>query len=74
VTIGAAQKIIALAVGSTVLILGAAMIVLPGPGLVVIPLGLAVLAAEFIWARRLVTRLREEVRSVANSAIAAKPE
>jgi tellurite resistance protein TerC len=74
VTIGAAHKIIALAVGSTVLILGAAMIVLPGPGLVVIPLGLAVLAAEFIWARRLLTRLRDEVRSVASSAIAAKPE
>jgi tellurite resistance protein TerC len=74
VTLGAAHKIIALAVGSTVLILGVAMIVLPGPGLVVIPVGLAVLAAEFIWARRLLTRLREEVRSVAGSATAAKPE
>ncbi len=74
VTLGAAHNIIALAVGSTVLILGVAMIALPGPGLVVIPVGLAVLAAEFIWARRLLTRLREEVRSVAGSATAAKPE
>jgi tellurite resistance protein TerC len=74
VTLGAARNIIALAVGSTVLILGVAMIVLPGPGLVVIPLGLAILAAEFVWARRLLTRLREEVRSVAGSTIAAKPE
>jgi len=74
VTLGAAHNIIALAVGSTVLILGVTMIALPGPGLVVIPVGLAVLAAEFIWARRLLTRLREEVRSVAGSATAAKPE
>ena len=74
VTIGAAHNIIALAIGSTLLILGVAMIVLPGPGVVVIPIGLAVLAAELIWARRLVTRLREEVRSVASSTIAAKPE
>jgi tellurite resistance protein TerC len=74
VTLGAAHNIIALAVGSTVLILGVAMIVMPGPGLVVIPVGLAILAAEFVWARRLVTRLREEVRSVASSTIAVKPE
>jgi len=74
VTLGAARNIIALAVGSTVLILGVAMIVLPGPGLVVIPLGLTILAAEFVWARRLLTRLREEVRSVAGSTIAAKTE
>ncbi len=74
VTIGAARKIIALAVGSTVLILGVAMVVLPGPGLVVIPIGLVVLAAEFVWARRLLTRLRDEVRSVASSTLAAKPE
>ncbi len=74
VTLGAAYKIIALAVGCTLLILGVAMIALPGPGLVVIPLGVAVLAAEFVWARRLVKRLREELRSVASATIASKSE
>ena len=74
VTIGAAHNIIALAIGSTLLILGVAMIVLPGPGLIVIPVGLAILAAEFVWARRLLVRLREEVRSVASSASAASPK
>ena len=74
VTLGAAHKIIALVVGSTVLILGIVAFVIPGPTLVMIPISLLVLAAEFVWARRLVTRLREEVRSVANSAVAAKPE
>lgn len=66
VTIQAARKIIILVVGSTLILVGAAMIVLPGPATVVIPLGLGVLATEFIWARRLLDRLREEVRSVAN--------
>lgn len=33
-------------------VLGVAMIVLPGPAVVVIPAGLAILATEFLWARR----------------------
>src|SRR3989442_5551286 len=41
------------------------MIVLPGPALVVIPVGLAILATEFVWARRLLERVREQVRRVA---------
>jgi len=40
------------ALGGTVLILGIAMIVLPGPAFIVIPAGLAILAIEFAWARR----------------------
>jgi len=74
VTQSAAHKIIALVVGSTALILVVAMIVLPGPGLVVIPIGIAILSAEFVWARRLLSRLREEVRSVASSASSASPK
>lgn len=38
--------------GGTVLLLGVAMIVLPGPAFIVIPAGLAILAIEFAWARR----------------------
>jgi tellurite resistance protein TerC len=38
--------------GGVVLVLGVAMIVLPGPAIVVIPLGLAILATEFAWAKR----------------------
>jgi tellurite resistance protein TerC len=45
-------------VGATVLALGVAMLVLPGPGLLVIPFGLAILATEFVWARRWLQRLR----------------
>lgn len=35
------------------LLAGLAMIVLPGPGIVVIIAGLAILASEFSWAERL---------------------
>ena len=39
-------------VGGTVVVIGVAMIVLPGPAIVVIPAGLAILAIEFECARR----------------------
>lgn len=45
------KAIVALA-GGTVLALGVAMLVLPGPAIVVIPCGLAILATEFVWAER----------------------
>ncbi|MEB2343535.1 MAG: TerC/Alx family metal homeostasis membrane protein [Deltaproteobacteria bacterium] len=63
-TLTAARKLIVLVLGATVLVIGAAMVVLPGPALVVIPAGLAILASEFVWARRLLQRLRNEVRSL----------
>jgi len=46
------KRILVAVVGGTVLAFGIALIVLPGPAFVVIPLGLAILAAEFAWARR----------------------
>jgi tellurite resistance protein TerC len=46
--------------GFTVLILGIAMILTPGPGWLTILLGLGILAAEFVWARRLLDRLKEQ--------------
>jgi hypothetical protein len=39
-------------IGGTILLLGVAMVILPGPAIVVIPAGLAILATEFIWAKR----------------------
>lgn len=39
-------------IGGTVVLLGIAMILLPGPAFIVIPAGLAILATEFLWARR----------------------
>lgn len=53
VTLRQSRRVIALLVGSAVVLLGLVMIPGPGPGLLVIPIGLAILGAEFVWARRL---------------------
>lgn len=52
------RKVIYSVLGITVLLIGIAMIVLPGPAVVVIPLGLAILAGEYAWARRVIRRGR----------------
>jgi uncharacterized protein (TIGR02611 family) len=45
-------------IGFTVLLVGVAMIVLPGPAFLVIPLGLAILATEFVWAKALLDKAK----------------
>ena len=61
-----ARRIAILAVGSTIVALGVVMLVTPGPGLVVIPIGLAVLGIEFAWARLWLRKVRQGI-SGANS-------
>jgi len=55
-----ARKVVVAVLGSTILALGIALIVLPGPAVVVIPLGLAILGSEFLWARRLLRRVKQD--------------
>ena len=59
-----ARRIIVLVIGLTVLALGAALIVLPGPAFVVIPVGLAILATEFEWARRWLHQIKAGARTL----------
>lgn len=56
-----ARRVAVLAVGSTVILLGIVMLVTPGPGLIVIPIGLAILGAEFAWARHWLRKVRETI-------------
>ena len=56
-----ARRIAILAVGSTVVALGIVMLVTPGPGLIVIPIGLAILGLEFAWARAWLRKVRERI-------------
>ena len=51
-------KAVVLATGLTLLVAGAAMLVLPGPGWAAIFLGLVILASEYVWAERLLDPLR----------------
>jgi len=59
-----AKRLIIAVIGFTVLLTGIAMIVLPGPAIVVIPIGLAILATEYVWARRLLDRVKSSAPSV----------
>ena len=52
------RKLVYSVIGITVLLIGIAMIVLPGPAFIVIPIGLAILASEYAWARRIIRRGR----------------
>ncbi|MCW5570161.1 MAG: PGPGW domain-containing protein [Steroidobacteraceae bacterium] len=54
-----ARRIVITLTGFTVLFVGFAMIVLPGPAFVVIPAGLAILGLEFAWARHTLRALRK---------------
>jgi uncharacterized protein (TIGR02611 family) len=56
--------------GLTLLLGGIAMLVLPGPAFVVIPVGLAVLSLEFTWAERLLDRSLEEAAKAQQKAAA----
>lgn len=57
-TIRQVRKFIIALVGFTVLAVGLAMIVLPGPAIIVIPAGLGILGLEFSWASRLLKQMR----------------
>ena len=53
------RRIIVTVIGATVLLIGIALLVLPGPAFIVIPVGLAILATEYAWARRWLKRARQ---------------
>ncbi len=55
------RRIVIAIVGSSVLLIGLVMLVTPGPAFIVIPTGLAILAIEFVWARRWLKKLREMI-------------
>ncbi len=55
------RKIFIGIVGGTVLLIGIAMILLPGPAILIIPAGLAILATEFAWAQRWLHRARTKM-------------
>ena len=50
------RKIVVAVIGGTIVVVGVALLVLPGPAFIVIPIGLIVLATEFAWARYVLRR------------------
>ena len=58
--------------GFTLLGVGAVMLVTPGPGWLVIFLGLTLLAAEFVWARRLMDRMKQQGARLKDSVLRSR--
>src|SRR5262245_48492610 len=54
------KRIAVTIVGFLVLLAGLIMLVVPGPGIPVILLGLAILGTEYLWARRLLNMAKEK--------------
>jgi uncharacterized protein (TIGR02611 family) len=59
-TVEQVRRVFLIIAGFTLLLAGGVMLVTPGPGMLVIFLGLGLLAAEFVWARRLMERVKHE--------------
>jgi uncharacterized protein (TIGR02611 family) len=61
------KRILVIISGSAVVIAGVALLVLPGPGFLVIFTGLAILSSEFEWADRMRERVKERAEQAAKA-------
>lgn len=69
------KRVIVSIIGVTVLLIGIALLVLPGPAFIVIPIGLAILATEYAWARRWLKKARRiaiDARQVATDLVSGR--
>jgi len=58
------RRVVVGVIGGTIVLIGIALLVLPGPAFIVIPLGLLILGSEFAWARRLLRRGKDMIGRV----------
>jgi len=65
-TVSLAQRIAKIILGFVILLAGLLMIITPGPGGLVILVGLTLLASEFQWAKRLLDRLKDKSMQLLN--------
>ncbi len=68
-TVQQAKRLIRIVIGFTVLLVGCIMLVTPGPGMAAIIGGLAILATEFVWAKRLMNRFKDGANHLKNSVL-----
>ncbi len=62
-----AKKLAVGVIGSTILIIGLVLLVMPGPGFLVIIVGLGILASEFVWAKSLLEKAKNHYHKTKNS-------
>ncbi len=63
-----AKRVVILVVGTALVVAGLAMLVLPGPGILVIIGGLAVLASEFAWAETMLDKAKDQAQKAGQAA------
>ena len=66
------RKFVVFCIGGTVLLFGIILVFLPGPAIVVIPIGLTILATEFVWARQLLKTLKKKAGEFKDRAFPKK--
>jgi tellurite resistance protein TerC len=67
------RRVIISVIGATALLIGVALLVLPGPAFIVIPIGLAILATEYAWARRWLKKVRRMASNVVSIGSRERP-
>ncbi len=68
-TLQQAKRLIIFVIGITVLLIGCLLALpgIPGPGILIIIAGLAILGTEFIWAKKLLKRFEHHANNIKNS-------
>ena len=56
-----ARRVVIFMIGMTILLFGILLIFIPGPAIIVIPLGLLILATEFIWAKKILDKMKQKM-------------
>lgn len=62
-----ARRLVIFVIGVTVVLFGVILLFTPGPGTVFLLAGIGVLATEFVWARHLLKKVKEQAIQTGNS-------
>ncbi|MBH32413.1 MAG: hypothetical protein CMD90_02060 [Gammaproteobacteria bacterium] len=62
------KRFFVLLVGSIIVLVGVFLIFTPGPAIIVIPFGLAILATEFSWAKSLLKKFKNKTSEISRGA------
>lgn len=66
------KRIVVAVIGFTILAIGILLIVFPGPAFIVIPIGLSILATEFVWAKKLLEKVKKRIQKTKDSILKSK--
>ncbi len=73
-TVEQVRRVFRVVAGFTLLFVGVVMLVTPGPGWLAIFFGLGLLAAEFVWARQLMERIKRKSERLKETVLGKTPD